>query len=97
MTYAFTAELWRWKGDSAWHFVTLPFDVADEIEEQSRDHVRGFGSVKVTATIGSSRWSTSLFPDNSAKSYLLPVKKDVRAKEQIAAGSVVQVVLEVVR
>ena len=72
--FEFDATLWRHSGQAAWHFVTLPFDVSDDIEARQRRHI-AFGSVRVEATVGASRWSTSLFPDKSAQAYLLPVKK----------------------
>ena len=31
--YAFRAPLWRWQGESPWHFVTLPEEQSDEIDE----------------------------------------------------------------
>ncbi|HEX9260729.1 MAG TPA: DUF1905 domain-containing protein [Acidimicrobiales bacterium] len=96
LTVTFEAELWRWKGDGAWHFVTVPFDVADQIEERaSRRTQRGFGSVRVEVTIGASSWSTSVFPDKNVESYVLPVKKQVRAAENIGEGEVVTVHLRV--
>ena len=53
---------------------------------------RGFGSVKVTVTLGDSRWQTSLFP-NKDGSWFLPVKKPVRLAEEIAEGDEVTVEL----
>lgn len=94
MTYRFTSPLWRWKGDSAWHFVTLPADVADDIEQESEGMRGGFGSVKVVVTVGSTTWSTSLFPANSAESYILPMKRQVRLAEELDEGDPVQVSLE---
>ena len=32
-TYEFAADLWRYTGQAAWYFVTLPHDVADDIDE----------------------------------------------------------------
>ena len=46
---------------------------------------RGFGSVKVTATIGGSRWQTSLFPQKTG-GWFLPVKKTVRLAEGLDFG-----------
>ena len=46
---------------------------------------RGFGSVKVTVTLGESRWQTSLFP-NKDGSWFLPIKKPVRVAEGLADG-----------
>lgn len=94
--FRFRSELWLHPGDAAWHFVTLPFDVADEIEEISRPVQRGFGSVKVRVTIGATTWSTSLFPDSKARSYLLPVKKPVRTAEHLAVGDPIDVEVELV-
>ena len=54
---------------------------------------RGFGSVKVEATIGDVTWRTSVFPLNSG-GYLLPVKAEVRRRAGIAAGDEVTVELE---
>jgi hypothetical protein len=85
--YEFTADLWRWSGEAAWHFVTLPHEVADEIDERTADTRRGFGSVRVRVTVGATTWSTSLFPDNRSESFLLPVKKSVRLAEGLEAGS----------
>ena len=96
MIYRFRAELWLYPGDAAWHFVTLPFDEADEIDEITRGSQRGFGSVRVRVTIGSSTWHTSLFPDSKARPHALPVKKPVRPAEGIVAGDQVDVTFEVV-
>lgn len=96
VTFRFSAELWRYHGQAAWFFVTLPFDVADDIEEISRPVQRGFGSVRVRVTVGSTTWSTSLFPDTKAESYLLPVKKAVRTAEGLQEGAPVHVSLELV-
>jgi hypothetical protein len=90
--FSFTAPVWLYEGKAAWHFVTLPTDVADEIAEQADS--RGFGSVRVRARIGATTWATSLFPDSKAASYLLPVKASVRESEGIKAGSDVQVHVE---
>ncbi len=96
MTYRFSAPLWRWKGESPWHFVTLPFEQADEIDERTAHVQRGFGSVKVKVTVGSSTWSTSLFPATSEESYILPVKAAVRKAEGLVEGGMVDVTIELV-
>jgi hypothetical protein len=94
MTYEFEAELWRYKGDGPWHFVTLPFEQADEIDERTSQVQRGFGSVRVKVTVGGTTWSTSLFPATGEQSYVLPVKLAVRKAERLCAGSVVKFTLE---
>ena len=93
--YEFDAEVWEQPTTGAWHFVSLPEAEADEIEEAFGRSARGFGSIKVTVTIGSSCWSTSLFPDSKRRTYVLPVKKAVRVAESLAAGSRARVAIVV--
>jgi hypothetical protein len=81
----FTAELWDYQGEGAWHFLTLPTELAEDIRERMPPR-RGFGSVRVEATIGDTTWRTSLFPDKSSGSYLLPVKKQVRVANDLEPG-----------
>ncbi len=95
MSYRFQADLWMHQGGS-WHFVTLPFDESDEIEEVMTGRTGGFGSVRVRVTIGSSTWETSLFPDSKAKAYVLPIKKPIRLAEGLEIGEPVQVQLDLV-
>lgn len=92
-SFEFDAEVWLYDGDAAWHFITVPPDVSDEIDAVSGENKRGFGSVPVRVTIGATTWSTSVFPDSKRGAYLLPVKKDVRRREGIAADSRVSVSL----
>ncbi|MCE9623534.1 MAG: DUF1905 domain-containing protein [Actinomycetia bacterium] len=82
--FEFTAPLWLYGGKATWHFVTLPFEVTDQIDEVSHESKRGFGSVRVRATIGATTWATSIFPDNTRKSFILPVKASVRKAEGLA-------------
>ena len=89
--HAFQAELWRYDGEAGWYFVSLPMELADTIRTEHRPLARGFGSVKVLVTIGSSRWSTSVFPDATRGTYVLPVKKWVRRAEALDAGDAVPV------
>ncbi|MEI8238911.1 MAG: DUF1905 domain-containing protein [Actinomycetota bacterium] len=94
--YVFSADVWLHQGTGPWHFVTLPFDMSDEIDERTTAVQHGFGSVKVEATIGSFVWSTSLFPSDSAKSYILPLKKAARIAEGFGGGDTVTVSLRLV-
>jgi len=92
--HRFVAELWRWQGDAAWHFLTVPEDVSDDIEDATGPLRRGFGSVRVRVTIGGSTWSTSVFPDKQRGAFVLPVKQAVRRAEGLDAGDRVTVGLE---
>jgi hypothetical protein len=92
--YRFEAALWRWEAQSGWFFVSLPEDVSDEIEARAAGHARGFGSVKVRVTVGTSTWSTSVFPDGKRKVYVLPVKRQVRDAEALDEGTAATFELE---
>lgn len=95
-TYTFRAELWEWKGEASWHFVSLPEDVTDDIDDRFGHLAAGFGSIRVEVRIGASIWRTSVFPDTKRGTLILPVKKEVRRKQQLAAGTVAEVELRVV-
>ena len=87
----FEAKLWQYQGKGGWHFVTLPIDLAQRLRRLTEGERRPFGSFQIEAKIGPTSWSTSLFADTKAKSFLLPVKHDVRKKAKIAAGDTVKV------
>ena len=97
----FDAELWVWdaRRDETWTFVSLPADVSEEIRDVAgrAGPRRGFGSVRVRATIGSSTWTTSVFPDSGRRAYVLPVKRAVRVAEGVDAGDVVRIRIETVQ
>jgi hypothetical protein len=94
--YRFTSSLWIWEasGEGSWHFVTLPEDAADEIKAITDGGMRrGFGSVRVEATVAPTTWRTSIFPSKESGSYVLPVKKAVRAAAGVDDGDDVEVEL----
>ena len=65
-----------------WVFVTLPIEAADELRFMTRSLPKvGFGTIKVRVTLGSDQWLTSVFPDKSCGSYLLPVKAQIRKNQ----------------
>jgi len=86
--HTFEGELhaWREEQPDSWVFVTVPQELSDRIDEELAAPPRAFGSVRVAVRCGSSEWSTSLFPSKEAGSYVLPVKKAVRRKEEIEPG-----------
>lgn len=94
--FTFEAEVWLHEGDkAAWHFLSLPELVSDEIEAEHGDAAAGFGSIRVEVTIGSSTWRTSVFPDSKRQTYVLPVKAAVRKAEGLAEGTTADVELRV--
>ncbi len=95
--YTIDTVIWLYPGMAGWHFVTIHEDVAADIQRQFGDMKRGWGSLPVRVTIGETTWETSIFPDKKSKGYLLPIKKEVRKKENIAADEKVTLFLEVRR
>ena len=95
MDVSFAGELWLWPGDAAWHFVSLPESVADDIAARLELPRSGFGALKVHVRVGATEWDTSIFPDSKAGTYVLPVKRQGRDREGIEAGDVVNVHLTV--
>jgi hypothetical protein len=95
MLIRFTAPLWLWKGEApaAWHLITLPVDESQIIRLSlpKGGGKRGWGSVRVKATIGGSTWQTSLFPASKLDAYLLPVKSEIRKAEGLVVGEAVDV------
>lgn len=94
-TYSLQATVWLYPGKAAWHFVTLPTDAAQDIDFYFSHVKKGWGSLPVTVTIGQTTWTTSIFPDKKAGSYLLPLKAAVREKENIEEGLMISFELEI--
>lgn len=93
MQSSFSAELWEWP-EGSWFFVALPEEVSDEILDFV-PATNGFGSVPVEVTLEPSTWRTSLFPDTSRGTFVLPVKKAVRTAAKVGDGDLVDVTLRV--
>lgn len=91
---SFEAELWEHEGDGAWHFVTLPAELGEDIRDRMPPR-RGFGSVRVEAQVGDVTWRTSLFPDSTTGSFVLPMKREVRTRNDLQAGDRVAVRLTI--
>lgn len=94
MIYLFEASVWLWdaRRTDVWTFVSLPAEASEEIRDLAGDIPRGFGAVKVTATIGTTTWRTSIFPSQGV--YVLPLKKAVRRAEGLAIDDVATVKVE---
>ena len=94
MEIDFSGELVEWRGPAPYHFVPLPPDAADLVDEVKADVVY-WGVVPVRARIGGTDFTTSMFPREDT--WFLPVKDAVRRAEQVELGDVVEVRLSVGR
>lgn len=97
MKVVFDAELWLWdaRRTQTWTFVSLPAGESEEIRDLADGLRRGFGSVRVRATIGNSSWTTSIFPASQA-GYALPVKRSVRVAQALDVGDTTRVTVELI-
>ncbi|MEP6760367.1 MAG: DUF1905 domain-containing protein [Sporichthyaceae bacterium] len=93
MDLEFSGEVWFWRGPSAYHFVTVLEDESEELHATSAEVTYGWGMIPVAARIGSTSWTTSLFPKNGG--YVVPLKDLVRNAEQIDVGDTLTVRLTV--
>jgi hypothetical protein len=94
MYYTFSVELWQYDGEAPFGFVTLPAELSKDIRAKHGPSATSVGSTNVMVTVGATHWATSLFPARSHRCYVLPIQKSVRAAERLAAGSPVEVRLE---
>lgn len=94
--YAITGNVWLYKGADAWHFVTIPKAISDEIKVRYSDLVRGWNSLRVRVTVGHTQWATSIFFDKESSCYILPIKAAVRKAEGIVVDGNVSFIVELV-
>ena len=91
MRLKFSGEILYWRGPSPFHFVTVPDEESAELHAVSSIVSYGWGVIPVSAKIGRTSWTTSLFPKDGG--YLVPVKASVREAEGLDVGDAVDVTL----
>jgi len=74
--------------------MSVPEEFTGEIRVHAMETPRGFGSVKVEATVQDFTWRTSIFPSKSSGGYFLPIKIEVLRKTGIVPEDEVTVALE---
>lgn len=92
----FSAKAWRYPGAAGWYFVSLSKKDTSTIRKFFGVLSRGWGSLRVRAGIRDTIWETSIFYDSKSSTYMLPLKKEVRIKENILEHTSIQVRLIVV-
>lgn len=93
MNFTLSTPLWKYPSQSgAWYFVSLSQEISAQIKSQPRPK-KGWGSVRVKATIGKTTWETSIFPSKEGV-YLLPIKASVRKAEDLFENEPVKVLLQ---
>jgi hypothetical protein len=93
--YTFTAKPWQYKGKGAWIFVSLPQKMSKEIRKHFKQEEEGWGRLKATLQIDSSEWKTAIWFDTKANTYMLPLKSEIRKKENVVVGKAVKVTVRI--
>lgn len=91
----FEAVTIEWRGPAPFLFAPLPDEHVGAVRYAAMTESYGWGVVPVVATIGDTRFTTSLFPRNG--SYLLPIKIAVQRSEAVGPGDRVSVRMRVGR
>lgn len=98
-SYTFSSEVWKYPtkdGKGGWFFIHVDSAASKSIKKMTELPKRGFGSVPVIVSIGTSRWRTSIFPDSKTQTYLLPLKAQVRKAENIDVRSKIIATIEII-
>jgi hypothetical protein len=93
MQFTVRGEVWWWRGPSPFHFVTVSDQQAEDLKAISPHVSYGWGMIPVAGTLGSTPFTTSLWPKDG--SYVVPLKDAVRRAEDVELGDVVTVQLRV--
>lgn len=93
MNIVFTGTIWFWKGPAPWYFVTIPEQQCRDLKAISGIVTYGWGMIPAHVRIGTTAWTTSLFPKDGR--YIVPIKASVRKAEHLAEGDTVTVRLDV--
>lgn len=92
--YQFTSSIWQYSSPKGgWYFVSLLKEISKEIRDNFKWQEEGWGRLKATAKIGNSKWETAIWFDTKLKSYLLPLKAEIRKKEKLEADNNAAVII----
>lgn len=91
MIFEFVGEIIYWRGPAPFFFVSVPETESEDIKAISNFVTYGWGVIPVTVRIGSTEWSTSLFPKDGR--YLVPIKAAIRKAEHLESGDMVTITL----
>jgi hypothetical protein len=91
--YEFTAKVWQHATPIGWHFVSLPIDITTEIRKHFKWQEEGWGRIKALAKIGNCQWETAIWFDTKHKTYLLPLRAEIRKKEKIEINTIIKTIV----
>ncbi len=82
-------DIFEWRGPAPFLFVAIDEAQSRDIKAMAQLVSYGWGVIPVTCRLGQTEWKTSLFPRNNR--YLIPVKVAVQRAEQVTAGDIVDI------
>lgn len=91
ITFEFTAPVWKHSANGGWYFVSLPIEFSMEIRQNMKWQEEGWGRMKAKAKIRETLWDTAIWYDTKFKTYILPLKAEIRKKEKIEIGNMLDV------
>ena len=91
--YEFFAKVWQHSSPNGWYFASLPKEIATEIRDHLKWQEEGWGRMKAIAKIGNSQWETAIWFDTKHKTYLLPLKAEIRKKEYLGTDKEIRTVV----
>ena len=89
--YRFNAEPWKYSGPNGWYFISVPKKLSKEIRETFKSEEQGWGRLPIRVKIGKTEWESAIWFDTKVDTYLLPLKAEVRKKEQLQLGKKISV------
>jgi hypothetical protein len=87
LSMEFSGEVWHWRGPAPYHFVSVPDEDCGALEAAAPLVSYGWGMIPVSVRVGTSEWTTSLWPKEGG--YVVPLKDTVRRAEDIEVGDTV--------
>ncbi|MDM7892410.1 DUF1905 domain-containing protein [Curtobacterium caseinilyticum] len=91
MDIEFDGDVIEWRGPAPFVFAVVPPEVVDLVHELASELTYGWGVVPAGVTIGSVRWTTSLFPRDGG--YLVPLRTAERRRAAVEVGDTVHLTL----
>ena len=93
MHLTITGPLWFWRGPAPWHFVTVPEPESAQLTTIADAVSYGWGMIPARVTIGTSTWSTALWPKEGG--YIVPIKTAIRTTQHLDVDDSVTLRLDI--
>ena len=95
VSYTFEGNVWTYNSPASWYFVSVPKTISEEIRTLFKQWEEGWGRLKCKAQIGKTVWETAIWFDTKYEAYTLPIKAEIRKKENIQADQHIVVYIKI--